>query len=387
MPYPEITEPLPGPKAFELTGDVAWFSQAAVLLGLGLQLSGALEPAPVDLAKGGIAPEEDLLPRDDVERLQLPSLTGRGGQFDIQNLQRKLLERYGKVMGKEASPEDQQEKLSEVLSDLARRLYKDPNPRAAAELFEASLRSPSPLVRVAAAASYLVQSTERPRLLRILAQGAESSDELVRDLAATVLARVDPQNEVLRRLTERKVGAHGSAAGADTTLLVHGTWGRSAEWWRPGGDFHTYIRTSVVPDLYSLPDRFDWTGGYSDPARGQGAQDLLAWVTQHNEQGLNLITHSHGGNISMLATHAGLQIGKLILLSCPVHFPKYEPDFPRIKNAVSVRVHFDLVILADRGHQRFRHARIREVILPIWFNHSATHEQQVWIQHSVSSMI
>ena len=185
--------------------------------------------------------------------------------------------------------------------------------------------------------------------------------------------------------TTRRTGAAGAR---DTTMLIHGTWAQNSPWWQPGGDFHSYILRSVRPDLYSQPDRFGWSGGYSDAARALAATDLGTWVQNHNEQGLDLITHSHGGNVAFLVTQNGLDLGELILLSCPVHVPKYQPDMAHArKQVVSIRVHFDLVILADRGGQRFNFPGVTENVLPIWFDHFATHRPDVWRHHNVPAMI
>jgi hypothetical protein len=54
---------------------------------------------------------------------------------------------------------------------------------------------------------------------------------------------------------------------------------------------------------------------------------------------------------------------------------------------VSIRVKLDLVILADGGGQRFNHPKIKEIVLPIWFNHSISHEPQTWIDHNLPSKI
>jgi hypothetical protein len=45
------------------------------------------------------------------------------------------------------------------------------------------------------------------------------------------------------------------------------------------------------------------------------------------------------------------------------------------------------VILADRGGQKFEDRRIKENVLPIWFNHSATHDPNVWKQYRVPQKI
>ncbi len=48
----------------------------------------------------------------------------------------------------------------------------------------------------------------------------------------------------------------------------------------------------------------------------------------------------------MLASRLGVQMKKLVLLSCPVH-ARYAPNFQRVGKVVSVRTKLDLVILAD----------------------------------------
>ena len=89
----------------------------------------------------------------------------------------------------------------------------------------------------------------------------------------------------------------------------------------------------------------------------------------------------------MQATKFGLQAGKVVLLSCPVHVHKYLPDFAQVLSVVSIRVHLDLVILADRGGQRFHHPQIQENVLSIWFDHGASHKPQVWQQHNVPALL
>ena len=71
----------------------------------------------------------------------------------------------------------------------------------------------------------------------------------------------------------------------------------------------------------------------------------------------------------------------------PVHWPKYAPDFNLVGKVVSVRVHLDLVILADRGGQRFYDSRISENVLPLWFDHFATHDPATWETYGVPAML
>jgi hypothetical protein len=205
-------------------------------------------------------------------------------------------------------------------------------------------------------------------------------------MAATGLARFDPEHPALAALREPG-GPSGGGEPSYTSLVVHGTFARQNRWWQPGGDFHSYVLSDVRPDLYSAADRFEWSGGYSDAARALAASDLMAWVNDHAVQGLDVFAHSHGGNAAMLATHQGLSIGTLVLLSCPVHWHKYSPDFSQVQRVVSIRVRLDLVILADLGGQRFRDPRIEENRLPIWFKHSASHDPDVWRDHDLPSRV
>jgi pimeloyl-ACP methyl ester carboxylesterase len=273
-----------------------------------------------------------------------------------------------------------------MLVDLARRLARNPNAVTAAQLTRASLQHRHELPRVAAAAAHAELASDPAGALAVLGASLDSADPLVARLAATALARIAPEDERLRVLLRRRP-SRSARRRSHTSLLVHGTFARSSTWWQPGGDFHEYLRTEVRPDLYSAADRFEWSGGWSDAARAVGAADLRAWVDAHGLEGLDLFTHSHGGSVAMLASQGGLTIGELVMLSCPVHVPEYVPDFTRVSRAISIRVHMDLVILVDGGGQKFQDPRIEEHVLPIWFDHFATHDPQVWRDHDVPSLI
>jgi hypothetical protein len=248
------------------------------------------------------------------------------------------------------------------------------------------LAHPHALVRIAAAHAYLPLTDDVARCIRILAAGVKSSDLLERDLAATALSRAQPEHPALRTLNRRRPRVRRVRRRPQTLLLVHGTWASDSEWYQPGGSFHSFIKPQRA-DLYDQPDFFHWSGGYSDGARDQGAADLVQWVNDRNESGLDVMAHSHGANVLMKATTLGLTATKLILLSCPVHVNKYLPDFTKVQKVVSVRVKLDLVILADRGGQKFTHPDIKENVLPVWFDHGATHDPSVWTKHGVAAKI
>jgi len=50
-------------------------------------------------------------------------------------------------------------------------------------------------------------------------------------------------------------------------------------------------------------------------------------------------------------------------------------------------VKFDLVLLADGSASRFSDPRYNDHVLPIWFNHSATHDPAVWIKYKIPTML
>jgi hypothetical protein len=379
-----VDQPISGPEAFRQTGTAAVESQAALLLLLGRQLRGDDQALAVRAAAADMSGVIEAVPADDLAQFPVPSLRPSRDRVGVALVEARLAERYGARIVRHATIP--QEKRADVLGDLAQTLFESPQPITAAQLMEASLRSPDELTRVAAAAAYFELSTRPKRLLSVLLRGTRSEDTLVQTVAATALARVAPEHPRLRQMTRAKTVRSGGEA-SHSALLVHGTFARSHEWWQPGGSFHSYLKSNVRPDLYSAGDRFEWSGGYSDAARDLGARDLRTWVEDRNLQGLDLFGHSHGANVIMQATKFGLRAGELVLLSCPVHVAKYLPDFARTTRVVSIRVHLDLVILADFGGQRFRHPQIHENVLPIWFDHGASHNPQVWRDNNVPAML
>jgi hypothetical protein len=387
MPFASVTQPVSGPESFMRSDDAATLSQAAVLLAMGSQLRG--DTQRLRGVSPGLAPQVEVLPEEARALLGLPVLEPVAGRVETVRIRELLFSRYKLEAFSPEGLAAQAAKRPEILQDVAKRHFQEGSSNTAFDLLEMSLLHSNELIRVAAASAYVEHSAEREKLVNVLEHGTHSTDPLVRDVAATSLAHANPDHPRLLELQGKRRG-RGTAGAADTTMLIHGTWAANSPWWQPGGDFHAYILQQVRPDLYAQPDRFGWSGGYSDAARTIAAQDLIQWVNEHNDQGLDLITHSHGGNVSMQATqmNPGLTIGELILLSCPVHIPKYQPNFAMVtKKTVSIRVHLDLVILADRGGQKFTLPQITENVLPIWFDHSATHEPEIWQKYNVPAML
>jgi hypothetical protein len=353
---------------------------------LGRQLRGDDTALVARAMAAGIETAVEPIPQDDLAEFPVPILRPTGERLGVRRISTDLTGRFGSALTKARIGEGETKALRRSLPGLAERLYQEPTLETAAQLLEASLRHSNELVRVSAASSYFEISTQPKRLIKILAGGTRSEDSLVRNVAATALARVAPEHPRLRALI-RSSPTKTSKKPSHTSLLVHGTFARTSSWWQPGGDFHNYVLNNVRPDLYSAADRFEWSGGYSDAARALSATELRDWVDAHGLSGLDTFGHSHGANVAMLATQNGLTAGTLVLMSCPVHVPKYIADFTRVTRVVSVHVHLDLVILADRGGQRFNHPNIEEHVLPVWFDHSATHDPGIWRRHGVKALL
>lgn len=370
-----VTEPVFGASAFSEDGEAAALSAAAILLALRIRLRGddrALSARGTEIRDDWHS-TVDALPLDDVDRLGVPYISATGARWDPGEIE-AALDRVGN---------DQHEAIVAT----AGALYESPSLRRAAELFHACLLHREEIVRVSAAAAYLEISTDPRSLVAVLRDSLGSSDEQTRDIAGICLASFDPTDEALSsEAPEDEDDDEGEPA--NTWLLVHGTRIiRLSTWWRPGSDFQTYFRGELGHDVYASPDRFDWSGRYTRAARAGAAVELLDWARDHALNDLEVMAHSHGGNVAMLATQGGLELKELVLLSCPVHFPEYAPNLSRVGRAVSVRVHMDLTILADRGGQRFHHAGIEEHVLDAWFRHKATHEVWTWRQFNIEQWI
>jgi hypothetical protein len=160
-------------------------------------------------------------------------------------------------------------------------------------------------------------------------------------------------------------------------------------WWQPGGDFYVYL-DGLTPPLHLHDPSFRWSGIYSDDARRLAAQQMVAWVADQGLRQPDLFAHSHGGTVGNLATGLGLQLDRLVLLSWPVH-EEWFPDFDRVQRIIDIRVHLDLVILADRGGQTFTPppAAAGKVTSHVngWFNHADTHDPDYWNRYDLPATL
>ena len=371
-------QPVTGPEAFTQQDDEAAQAQAAILLGIGSQLRG--DRQKMQARSAAVAQPTDTMLAEDLEEFPIPRVAPASRRYARIGLEDKALARYGTSMSDAAQE-------PETLAKMADDVYTTRSRESAAQLAEASLHHPNPLVCVAAANAALPVTTTPAEPIEILAKYTQYDDELVRDVAATSLARYMPEHPALQRLT-----GGGEipllATPSETSMLIHGTFARNNAWYQPpNGDFWTYFHDNVRNDLYANADFYRWSGGYSDGARALAADQLVPWITTRNENGISLITHSYGGNVAMLGTWRGITYDRLILLSCPVHPAKYSVNFAAVGRVVSIRVRFDLVLLADGSGSRFTDARYNENVLGLWFNHSKTHDPATWVRFNIPGML
>lgn len=356
--FSDIETPVPGPECFQRSDPAAVASQASQLLGMSARLSGDPRFLPVG-------------PITDTTNINLDSQAiGELGELRVPQLEPTTR----RTIGQDLQLGDYRE--------IVLRAYSQPTLYSAMALCRTCLDHQEPLVRAAAAYAWFRHGDDPRASLDTLAASLDDEEELVRHLAATALARIRPEDTALQRLVEPEPSQTGGATR--TATLVHGTFARDAAWWPPGGSFHTYLQANVRNDMYAGPDPFSWSGGYSDSARAIGATELARWVSNHVPHDLDVAAHSHGGSVAMAS---GALLKSLVLLSCPAHELKYAPDFKVVQRVCHVRVRFDLVVLVDGGNFRFRNPKIQDVQLPIWFDHSASHDPDVWSTYKVSKRV
>lgn len=378
MAHEIVEEPIAGERAFQEDGFAANQSRAAILLLLGRQGRAMRVSAADRVAESPTEPEWLAEGRS----LQVPILRATGDLVPRSQAQAELR----RILGKERAGSSAGRLTGDRLASLFGRLRADPSRSNASLLFEAALWHADMLTRVCAACSYAGLGKPVESLLSVLREGVASEDSLVRSISAVALSQFAPRSRVLKPHRGIPSALEGAVSEA-RALLVHGTWARQEPWWQPGGDFHSHVRQHVRGGLYSSNDRFEWSGLYSHAERTRAADDLSAWVASRSLSGLDVLGHSHGANVAMLATKRGLMAGTLVLLSCPVHESKYLPDFKRAARVVSLQVRLDLVILLDGGGQSFHSPQVEEYKLPIWFKHPATHDPAVWTSYDVKRLL
>ncbi|WP_434317439.1 hypothetical protein [Leifsonia sp. P73] len=272
------------------------------------------------------------------------------------------------VWRREEWAEDSAERLSASADgdtrDVLRRLL-----LLAFERIRAALRSPDEVVRELAAAAWLRAVALDDRVEPTVYDSETVADDEGRGGAvppADVPAGAPP-------------GA-APAAPARLSTLIHGTWAWQADWWYPGGDFHTHVAGRLRPTLYDDGMPFSWSGELSGQHRAIAARRLQDWLaTATGGAGVGTVfAHSYGGEVAVRAVNNGCPIAQLVLLSAPIH-RHHRRALPHIPDVVDIRLRFDLVLTGALAKQRLRGPRVRNrIISKAFWQHGVTHDPALW---------
>lgn len=257
----------------------------------------------------------------------------------------------------------------------------------------------SGICRSCAAYAYWQATGMKDPILPIISESLGSKDDEERVVAAHCLARIDPQAARHLQGSEKDDEPHSpkQTIRDSMTVIIHGTFAKDHEWYKPSGGFHGYIKNSVFPDTYDRSDFYFWSGRYSasDTAlKGiwkAAARKLISWVDSHPAKTLRLIAHSHGNNVVNLATQMGLQVCTLIQLSPPVRGWSL-PDMSNVSSETLFNIHstVDLVVLIDGGAQDYRGTDVggsesRKIIAR--FGHAKSHVPRLWTRKKVPKLV
>ena len=301
---------------------------------------------------------------------------------------------YRDYLGDEMDHEEDRRQYYGSLGELIYSVLEEPgNARKTRRALVKGLVSPDDIVRICAliSAAEVFRFKRSDLFSRIGWFISRRLNPLAETLLSMFIARafyINPAPPTTGFATARQSRQSQKGKGL---ILIHGTNfppGRPV-WSVPGsGPLFNYIN-NYRTDIYSDKDNFRWEGGYSYYAREVASQNLQDWISRRNLSGIDAITHSHGGNVLFAATFLGASFNKVIFLSCPVHWSIYRPALKSIREPRSIRIHFDLVIHADRGAQRFpKISKISETILPIWFtSHSDVTDPNVWTRNSLEQYL
>ena len=168
-------------------------------------------------------------------------------------------------------------------------------------------------------------------------------------------------------------------------VLVHGTWATSESWCQPGGGFFETIKGQLVKNQIPLLN-FAWSGKLSTLERLRASQSLAALIKSYPEcVKFILISHSHGGNVSMGASQLLSDSGQILTiynLGTPIDFESYQPNMQSVRYCFNIFSFGDLYQPILGYYQRVLpcHPRIYNVLLNVdgrYLNHEELHSSMV----------
>ncbi|MGW3916046.1 hypothetical protein ACWEBX_31685 [Streptomyces sp. NPDC005070] len=384
---PLILSPIAGDEAFRHSSEVAYWSQAAQIIGIGVQLSG----------HHNVLKEWD----DDARTLLIPRLEPikHGDPWPQAKIALEKLGLLEAFHSFHEYPSTHGPELSTVQSKLWEESYLNQygiSSEAATALLYSGLFSPSELVRISSASqlSWLVEDLEGAAR-KYLIQGCRSNSHTVQMISANALGKHAEDHHAVQSLTTPQP-YRGPVDPAHTSTIVHGTWAANGVWWRPEGDFFQFIKEQVSPDLYDGQGYFRWSAKWKKKDRRRAGFELEKWLATnavpHPETGARefdtVFAHSHGANVSLSAGLVGAKITFLIFLH-----PAIDRRTPRemqlilsnVSGVLALFPHFDLTVLADRSLRGFptHDDKVVQKKIPGWFKHDALLDPYTWLQNGL----
>ncbi len=107
------------------------------------------------------------------------------------------------------------------------------------------------------------------------------------------------------------------------TILIPGTKWEGSGGWELDNPLYRYGNDALGQNCgHECTRLLKWSGGNKDCHRFEAAEMLRETIAEHNfgvDDKLNILAHSHGGNVALAASHRGLahKIANLITLNKP----------------------------------------------------------------------
>lgn len=233
--------------------------------------------------------------------------------------------------------------------------------------------------------------------------------ELVIRLVSIATALHADPTAVMSTLSATSSASTGAASATNAaTLIVHGTRAANQTWWRNDpadpNNFWTYV-DGLTGNCVRQGHEFTWSGGVTDIDRRQGANLLLNWWRSEGQPELKIIAHSHGANVVLQAMVFDRKFvpKTIIALGMPVCFiyPITLDQTDQIHNVYSEydRIQVPGAVVAGRrgeGRTLPESRKVSNHHIPYWsprvwgqraVGHSDLHDQQVWANHHLETLL
>jgi RHS repeat-associated protein len=131
------------------------------------------------------------------------------------------------------------------------------------------------------------------------------------------------------------------------TIIVPGTWYANSTWSSINNPlYQSAVNSWNDPNTYIFNDRSRWSGGNNDYDRQTAANNLADFINNYefaDGEQLNLVMHSHGGNVGKITLRMlndGIKVDNFVTLGTPV-IDRYKTDLSRVKNMLEVYSDYD----------------------------------------------